>query len=197
MSIPLSGRLPSDIKKAYVEYEKKHEQYVKDIEAYNEAAKKWNAGSRTSPFNVPEPVAPTFGYTDEQVQAAVTRDQQLRQSAVGVAFNPAAYNLSGFGFTPFGPNVATSMGRPKGATVTETGIGSLMEDKPIIPAGPLAVLQNNPLLGLINQKFSLEQSGGDPNQIAALQQQINDQIQSNLKNMQAQGLPMPNYNPPM
>ena len=114
MSIPLSGRLPSDIKKAYVEYEKKHEQYVKDIEAYNEAAKKWNAGSRTSPFNVPEPVAPTFGYTDEQVQAAVTRDQQLRQSAVGVAFNPAAYNLSGFGFTPFGPNVATSMGRPKG-----------------------------------------------------------------------------------
>lgn len=126
MSIPLSGRLPGDIKKAYEEYEKKHEQYVKDIEAYNAAAKKWNAGSRTSPFNVPEPVAPTFGYTDEQVQAAVTRDQQLRQSAVNVAFNPAAYNLSGFGFTPFGPNVATSMGRPKGATVTETGIGSLM-----------------------------------------------------------------------
>ena len=196
MSIPLSGRLPSDIKKAYAEYEKKHEQYVKDIEAYNAAAKKWNAGSRTSPFNVPEPVAPTFGYTDEQVQAAVTRDQQLRQSAVGVAFNPAAYNLSGFGFTPFGPNVATSMGRPKGATVTEKGIGSLMGDKPKIPAGPLAVLQNNPLIGLINQKYSLEQSGGDPNQIAALQQQINDQVQANIKNARAQGLAMPNYNPP-
>lgn len=197
MSIPLSGRLPSDIKKAYDEYEKKHEQYVKDIEAYNAAAKKWNAGSRTSPFNVPEPVAPVFGYTDEQVQAAVTRDQQLRQSAVGVAFNPAAYNLSGFGFTPFGPNVATSMGRPKGATVTETGIGSLMEENKLkIPAGPLGVLKGNKLLGLINQKFSLEQSGGDPNQIAALQQQINDQIQANLKSMQARGLPTPNYNPP-
>ena len=137
MSVSLSGRLPSDIKKAYAEYEKKHEQYVKDIEAYNAAAKEWNAGSRTSAFNVPEPVAPVFGYTDEQVQAAVTRDQQLRQSAVGVAFNPAAYNLSGFGFTPFGPNVATSMGRPKGATVTESGIGSLASGKIRLPDGTI------------------------------------------------------------
>ena len=48
MSIPLSTRLPGDIKKAYAEYEAKHEQYVKDIKAYNEAAKAWNAGSRTS-----------------------------------------------------------------------------------------------------------------------------------------------------
>jgi len=137
MSIPLSTRLPGDIKKAYADYEAKHKQYVKDIKAYNEAAKAWNEGSRTSPFTVPEPIPPTFAYSDEDIQAASRRDQQLRQSAVGVAFNPAAYNLSGFGFTPFGPNIATSMGRPKGATVTESGIGSLASGKIRLPDGTI------------------------------------------------------------
>ena len=177
MSIPLSGRLPGDIKKAYDEYEKKHEQYVKDIEAYNAAAKKWNAGPRTSAFTMSEPVAPTFGYTDEQVQAAVTRDQQLRQSAVGVAFNPAAYNLSGFGFTPFGPNVATSMGRPKGATVTEKGIGSLMEDKPTLPTELLGLTQdqfNTEYMGLQNYYNRLQFEGNQPDELARVASQLRE-----------------------
>jgi len=177
MTVPLSTRLPGDIKKAYDEYEKKHEQYVKDIEAYNEAAKKWNAGSRTSAFTMPEPVAPTFGYTDEQVQAAVTRDQQLRQSAVGVAFNPAAYNLSGFGFTPFGPNVATSMGRPKGATVTQKGIGSLMEDKPTLPTELLGLTQdqfNTEYMGLQNYFQRLHFEGNQPDELARVASQLRE-----------------------
>ena len=177
MSIPLSGRLPCDIKKAYEEYEKKHEQYVKDIEAYNAAAKKWNAGPRTSAVTMSEPVAPTFGYTDEQVQAAVTRDQQLRQSAVGVAFNPAAYNLSGFGFTPFGPNVATSMGRPKGATVTEKGIGSLMKDKPTLPTELLGLKQdqfNTEYMGLQNYYNRLQFEGNQPDELARVASQLRE-----------------------
>ena len=130
MSISLSGRMPGPIKQAYADYEKKYDKYVKDMSAYNEAAKKWNAGSRTSAFTMPEPVAPTFGYTDEQVQSAVTRDTQLRQQAVDIAFNPQKYNLSGLGFAPIGPNVATTRGAPTRGIVTEkAGIGSLLEDQ--------------------------------------------------------------------
>lgn len=131
MSVPLSGRLPGDIRDAYSEYEQKYEQYVKDMNAYNEAAKKWNAGPRTSAFTLSEPAAPTFGYTDEQVQSAVRRDSQLRQQAVDAAFNPQKYNLSGLGFAPFGANVATTSGAPTKGFVTETkaGIGSLLEDQ--------------------------------------------------------------------
>ena len=101
--IPLSGRLPSDSQKAYAEYEKRNtEQYVKDIEAYNEA--ELVNGMRDLELRLL--IVPELRSTDlrlhrlYQVQAAVTRDQQLRQSAVGVAFCPA-YNLSGFGFDAF------------------------------------------------------------------------------------------------
>tara|TARA_R100001440_G_scaffold671_2_gene2072 strand:- start:1394 stop:1936 length:543 start_codon:yes stop_codon:yes gene_type:complete len=138
MSISLSGRLPGPIKQAYADYEKKYDKYVKDMSAYNEAAKKWNAGSRTSAFNMPEPVAPTFGYTDEQVQSAVTRDSQLRQQAVDIAFNPQKYNLSGLGFAPSGPNIAVSRGAPTRGIVTEkSGIASLAPGRIRLPDGTI------------------------------------------------------------
>ena len=108
------------------------------MNAYNEAAKKWNAGPRTSPFNMPEPTAPVFGYTDEQVQSAVTRDAQLRQQAVDIAFNPQKYNLSGLGFAPIGPNIAVSRGAPTRGMVTEkAGIASLSPGQIRLPDGTI------------------------------------------------------------
>jgi hypothetical protein len=138
MSVSLSGRLPGPIKQAYADYERRYDRYVKDMKAYNERVKKWNAGPRTSPLGMQEPTAPKFAYTDEEVQSAVTRDSQLRQQAVDVAFNPQKYNLSGLGFAPIGPNIAVSRGAPTRGMVTEkAGIASLTPGQIRLPDGTI------------------------------------------------------------
>ena len=94
--------------------------YEKAIADYNKSIEAYNAGPRTSDFNVPEPKEPTApGFNVEayntHIQNLNAKQQRLaklipqQEIALDVVNDPSKYNLAGFGFNEGGSATRRNM----------------------------------------------------------------------------------------